>query len=137
MTSLAVPTTPPWVGSSSLAMSGQIGMILSTLTMALTLLSIGCSDEAERYENTVEQTPLGPPGPGEDGAACEISSDCFGGTCLSEFENNLPGGYCTSYDCTLDSCNGGVCVVAKWGNTACIDDCLVQSDCRDGENRIW
>ncbi len=98
--------------------------------LSLLLCLTACGDETT--DPVVEPQPQGQPAPGEDGAACEAPEDCFGGTCLSELENGLPGGYCTSYDCTVDSCSGGLCVVDKWGNTACVDDCLIASDCRDG-----
>jgi hypothetical protein len=74
----------------------------------------------------------GPPAPGEDGSPCSTSRDCFGDVCLTELEAGVPNGYCTSFNCLDTGCNGGRCIEDTAGNSACLDPCLVASDCRAG-----
>lgn len=102
-----------------------------TSPIIFAILLAGCGDSPT--DTTADADPAtGLPNAGDDGASCLSSSDCFGGTCLSELETGLPSGYCTSFGCEATGCHGGQCVVDSVGTTACVDDCLSNDDCRAG-----
>lgn len=108
-------------------------LTIRSLRLAWILLivahSAACGDESGQ---PITDTPTGPPAAGDDGAACVAAEECFGGVCLTELENGLPGGYCTSYACEDQGCHGGQCVVDSMGATACVDVCEADADCRGG-----
>lgn len=111
------------------ALRGAAFAALLALASASVVMA-ACGDASDDADG--DPTGSGPPSPGQDGAACLESADCFGAVCLTELENGLPDGYCTTLGCTPTSCNGGLCVVDKWGNAACVDTCVDDDDCRSG-----
>jgi hypothetical protein len=107
-----------------------LAAVLLLLPLALAPTLMACGDTADGGSG--DPVGTGPPSAGQDGAACLEPADCFGAVCLTELENGLPDGYCTTLGCTPQSCNGGLCVVDKWGNAACVDTCVDDGDCRAG-----
>ena len=80
------------------------------------------------------------------GDQCTLSTDCSTqGTLLCD--TSQPGGYCTSFDCTGDSCpQGASCILfspsvpgcaytdrnpSRVGRSFCMAQCTQLSDCRD------
>lgn len=78
--------------------------------------------------------------PRVDGEACQVDSDCIGGTCLQHPE--WPGGYCTTAgcarftDCAREDASGeefdNRCLTRQNAPNLCVRICSGASDCRTG-----
>ena len=68
-----------------------------------------------------------------DGAPCEQSGLCLGGTCLQDAQG-FPGGYCTTLECETEGCTGffAECFRARIESrdvTACFETCTFDGTC--------
>lgn len=101
-----------------------------TLPMALMTLSLcggmlwGC-EEAQKIAAYVDSI--------SDGAPCDTSAACLGGSCLTDSQG-YPGGYCTTLDCETQGCFGlrAECFrtrIETQDVTACYEACQFDGTC--------
>lgn len=66
------------------------------------------------------------------GDACTGSQDCDNQTC----DTTAPNGYCTSYQCTLNSCSEEAVCVDFEVTQACMLRCSENKDCRERDGYV-